>query len=54
MQIGLPGLLFLVLLVLKLTGTATLSWGWVIGGPCMLAVAMLILGVALVALIRGR
>ncbi len=28
-SIGLSGWLFLVLLVLKLTGTCEISWGWV-------------------------
>lgn len=55
--IGLGGALFLVLLVLKLTGTvAALSWPVVIGSlfaPAALAIActLLVLGVAFVGIV---
>jgi hypothetical protein len=48
--IGLAGLLFVVLLVLKLTGLATLSWWWVFS-PLLIAWGLAILFIIIFVLI---
>jgi hypothetical protein len=50
MQVGLPGLLFLLFLALKLTGYITWSWWWVtapIWIPAIIGIILLFVYVAL-------
>lgn len=53
--VGLGGLLFVVFLVLKLTGVIAWSWWWVtapLWGPLLLVLAIFVI-VFLIAAIRG-
>lgn len=48
--IGFLGLLFIVLLVLKLTGIATIGWGWVFAPILIpLAIVLIVLIIIIIA-----